>query len=214
MKIGTLQKGLTKPCCAFVRVVQSNNGWTEPCGLDYGHGNHFASGSGFGFEEWMKSKHPVLQNDTHRFIHIEAIRQGFNPAKHGYCRLILWMFVPQTHQKFIVGYIDNYQLTTPDEMRQLSHSIMHNPHVFHDELMAIAPPINGQNAINIFNQQMQANALGNEKIFNVKVFGNGLLILENIIPLPNDFKHNKFNVYRNINDAVLQFLKDKKLCEK
>ena len=56
-----------KNCCAFVRVVQSDNGWTKPCGLDYGHGNHFASGSGFGFEEWMNSDHPVLQTDTHRF---------------------------------------------------------------------------------------------------------------------------------------------------
>jgi hypothetical protein len=139
----------------------------------------------------------VLQNDTHKFIHIEAIRQGFNPAQHGFCRLILWMFVPQTHQKFIVGYIDNYQLTTPDERMQLSHSIMQNPHVFHDELMAIAPPINEQNAINIFNQQMRANALGNEKIFNVKVFGNGIHVLKNFIPLSAGFKHQRFTVHYN-----------------
>jgi hypothetical protein len=201
-----------KNCCAFVRLVQSNNGWTKPYGLDYGHGNHFASVSGFGFEEWMNSDHPVLQTDTHRFIHIEAIRQGFNPAKHGYCRLILWMFVPQKRQKYIVGYIDNYQLTTPAEMVQLSQTILQNPQVFHDELNAIAPPINGFNAINIFDQQMQTNALGNEKIFNVKVRGNGMHLLDNFILLPKEFRHNKFNVYRNINETVLKFINDKKIC--
>jgi hypothetical protein len=194
--------------------VQSNNGWTEPCGLDFRKGAHFAARSGFGFEEWMNSNHPVLQTDTHRFIHIEAIRQGFNPAKHGYCRLILWMFVPQTHQKYIVGYIDNYQLTTPAERIQLSQDILQNPNAIYNDLMAISPPISGQNAIKIFNQQMQANALGNEKIFNVKVFGNGVHILDTFIPLPKEFKHKKFNVYRNINEIVLQFLNDIKLCAK
>ncbi len=49
-----------KNCCAFVRVVQSDNGWTKPCGLDYRQGDHFAARSGFGFEEWMKIWHRHL----------------------------------------------------------------------------------------------------------------------------------------------------------
>ena len=97
-------------------------------------------------------------------------------------------------------------------MVQLSQTILQNPQVFHDELNAIAPPINGFNAINIFDQQMQTNALGNEKIFNVKVRGNGMHLLDNFILLPKEFRHNKFNVYRNINETVLKFINDKKIC--
>jgi hypothetical protein len=36
MKFNTLQQKFTSGCSAFVRVVQSNNGWVKPCDLDYG----------------------------------------------------------------------------------------------------------------------------------------------------------------------------------
>jgi len=208
-------KNMKAPCCAFVRVVQSNNGWTQPCGLDFGHGAHFASTSGFGFEEWMNSPNNIFVTDKYRFVHIEAFRQGFNPDKHGYCRLILWCFDPANRQKFVVGYIDNYELATVQERVYLSQTILqpNNFQYFQQQLQQISPPIDGPHTMRVFQQQLNQNAVGDECIFNIKIAGSGLNLLPKPILIPSDFRYNRFGAYRNYPKSICKFLKQNNLCE-
>jgi hypothetical protein len=203
---------MAKKTCAFIRVVQSNNGWTQPCGLDYGRGNHFASTSGFGFEEWMNSKSMQLNNASRRLIHIEAFRLGFNPNKINNGTLYLWVYDWQVRKKYIVGVIKKYEVIERDEV----HNI-----------------INYKNTVNVLKDEIiQSKLLGQEikdKVlteiewklknpkeykFNLVVEDKDIKILrpEDWIELPgNVFRHNRFVVHYNLNEELRQFIEEQNI---
>ena len=197
-------------CCAFVRVVQSNNGWTKPCGLDYKEGDHFAARSGFGFEEWMNS--PLMEIEAGKqLIHIEAFRIGFNPKNIGK-PLYLWVYSKPKNlpsRKYLVGVIKNYRVLLEDEVqnlicdnniiRKLQDSI-NNIENLDSRIINSAPET--------IEKKLKCKK---EKKFNLLVDKKDIKILPEAdwIELPSDlFRHNRFVAYYNLSEGLLNSLKD------
>lgn len=201
---------MKKNCCAFVRVVQSNNGWTQPCGMDYGHGKHFASTSGFGFEEWMCSDHQefVINNTTQeRIIHIEAFRQGFNPEKINHGKLYLWCYDHENHKKVLVGFIAKYKMITDEEILiGAIKSIFTISDLLSKEVYTV---IDKRKSFETIKSNIETKLKNKEKKFNLIVKPKDLVIFPKAewIELPNNlFAHNRFVAYYNYNDQLMSLL--------
>jgi hypothetical protein len=194
-------------CCAFVRVVQSNNGWTQPCGMDYGHGKHFASTSGFGFEEWMCSDITKMEDERSslRLIHLEAFRLGFDPKKIANGPLFLW--VNYLKKKYLVGIINKYELLDPKNIHsiiierklidKLKNDIYQNNHL-NDKLKKLVT----KNLVMKLNHEQ-------EKKFNLLVEEKDMKIInkEKWIELPkNLFKHNRFGAHYKLNEGFKNWI--------
>ncbi|MFN5218412.1 MAG: hypothetical protein ACK5CL_06560 [Sphingomonadales bacterium] len=199
-----------KNCCAFVRVVQSNNGWIKPCGLDYGHGNHFASGSGFGFEEWMNS--PLMEVESGKqLIHIEAFRIGFNSKNMGK-PLYLWVYSKPKNlpsRKFLVGVIKNYRVLLEDEVQKFisENNIIRK---LQDSIKNIENL--DSRIINSASETIEKKLkCKKEKKFNLLVDKKDIKILPKVewIELPsNVFRHKRFVAYFKWNEPLSRFLQN------
>jgi hypothetical protein len=211
MKFNTLQQKFTSGCCAFVRVVQSINGWTEPCGLDYKNGEHFAARSGFGFEEWMNSDVMEIEPGK-QLIHIEAFRQGLDPNTIGYGPLYLWMYSKpknKPHKKFLVGIIRNYTIQSKEEVQKLI-----------GENKIISKLQDSIRKIEKLDSRIKASAPKElekklkdkqEKKFNLLVDKRDVKILPRAewIELPSEiFRHNRFVAYFKWNEGLRRYLKN------
>lgn len=198
-----------KNCCAFVRLVQSDNGWTKPSGLDYGHGAHFAAHSGFGFEEWMNSDLMEIEPGK-QLIHIEAFRLGFNPEKIGYGPLYLWIYSKpksQPSKKFLVGVIKNYTLQSEGDVQKLicDNNIIRKLQDSIDRLEKLDSRIKAS-APETIEKKLKCNK---EKKFNLLVDKKDIKILPRVewIELPsNIFRHKRFVAYYNLSDQLNEFL--------
>ena len=214
MKSYTLQQKFTNGCCAFVRVVQSNNGWTEPCGLDYRNGAHFAAHSGFGFEEWMNSDVMEIEPGK-QLIHIEAFRLGFNPEKIGNGPLYLWMYSkPKSlpSKKYLVGVIKKYTLQSEDEVQNLicDNNIIRKLQDSIDKIEKLDSRIKAS-APKELEKKLKDKQ---EKKFNLLVDKKDIKILPKVewIELPsNVFRHKRFRAYYNLSTHLQQYIKNIKI---
>jgi hypothetical protein len=203
---------MAKKTCAFIRVVQSNNGWTQPCGLDYGRGNHFASTSGFGFEEWMNAKSMQLDDSSRRLIHIEAFRLGFNPNKINNGVLYLWVYDRRIKKKYIVGVIKKYEVMEREEVHSLLN-YKNTLNVLKDEIIQskhLAQILKDLALTKIEDKLKDPK----EYKFNLVVEDKDIMILDakDWVELPkNIFRHNRFVAYYNINEELRQFITEQNI---
>ncbi len=214
MKSFTLQQKFTNGCCAFVRVVQSNNGWTEPCGLDYRNGAHFAAHSGFGFEEWMNSDVMEIEPGK-QLIHIEAFRHGFNPENINNGPFYLWVYSKPENlpsRKFLVGVIKNYTFQSEDEVQKFicDNNIIKK---LQDSIKKIEKL---DSRIKDLAPETIENKLKckKEKKFNLLVDKKDIKILPTAewIELPSDiFRHKRFRAYYNLSTHLQQYIKNIKI---
>lgn len=195
-------------CCAFVRVVQSNNGWSKPCGLDYKEGDHFAARSGFGFEEWMNS--PLMEIEPGKqLIHIEAFRIGFNPKNIGK-PLYLWVYSKPKNlpsRKYLVGVIKNYSVQSSEKVQNSINNNIIIPKLREDiQKMDKLDDSKKALALEILEKKLEDL---DEKKFNLLVDKKDIIILPKVewIELPNDiFRHKRFVAYYNLNEQLHEFL--------
>jgi hypothetical protein len=194
--------------CAFVRVVQSNNGWTEPCGLDYKEGDHFATRSGFGFEEWMNS--PLMEIEPGKqLIHIEAFRIGFKPENIGKS-LYLWVYSKRKNlhsKKYLVGVIKKYTIQAEDEVQNLicDNNIIRKLQDSIEKIEKLDSRIKAS-APETIEKKLKCMK---EKKFNLLVDKKDIKILPEVewIELPSNlFRHNRFVAYYNFNEQLHDFL--------
>ncbi len=198
----------SRNCCAFVRVVQSNNGWTEPCGLDYKEGDHFAARSGFGFEEWMNS--PLMEIEPGKqLIHIEAFRIGFNPKNIGK-PLYLWVYSVEENEpsrKYLVGVIKEYSVQSREKVQHLicDNNIIGKLQDSIDKIEKLDRLIKAS-APETIEKKLKCKE---ENKFNLLVDKKEIKILPEVewIELPSDlFKHKRFVAYYNLNEQLHEFL--------
>ena len=192
----------SRNCCAFVRVVQSNNGWTEPCGLDYKEGDHFAARSGFGFEEWMNS--PLMEIEPGKqLIHIEAFRIGFNPKNIGK-PLYLWVYSMEENEpsrKYLVGVIKKCSVQSREKVQNLicDNNISRKLQDSIDKIEKLDSRIKAS-APETIEKKLKCKE---ENKFNLLVDKKEIKILPEVewIELPSDlFKHKRFVSYYNLNE--------------
>lgn len=199
----------SKNCCAFVRVVLSDNGWTKPCGLDYMKGNHFASRSGFGFEEWMNSELMEIEPGK-QLIHIEAFRLGFNPEIIRNGPLYLWVYSKPDNlpsRKFLVGVIKNYSVLSSEKVENVINYNIIIPKL-REDIQKMDKLDDSKKAVAIQILEKKLEDL-DEKKFNLLVDKKDIKILPEVqwIELPsNIFRHKRFVAYYNLSDQLNEFL--------